>query len=341
MLPRAGRPFRARSLEGAARPPGGQARATQRRAKLLARARAATRLHPHDPRRRARAPGAGPPHCARRRQASGRSNRRTAARRVGARNGRRPRLPAGQHRGIGRRARVLHAASRRRAAGQGSRARRRPSPSPIPTRHSSIPRRARRHFQTLARSAHRPAGPAVGARLRRLRPRPAASRRVRPGDQPARPPVRLSLRRRRLPLDAERLSGRSGRRDNLHRRGEPDPAASGAHRLRRRAQDQPPAARRRSARWRPRTTSSRRPGRDMVVYGLCDDAHRGRLDRARQARRVALLRRGHRRPPLPRAHARPERRGALARRRSARGSRTSPPRRSATASPWTSTTTSI
>ena len=69
------------------------------------------------------------------------------------------------------------------------------------------------------------------------------------------------------------------------------------------------------------------PGRDMIIYGLFTLRIARRLDRPRHARRVALLRPGHRRSAVSRAHARSERRLARAGRPWPRASRTSPPRR--------------
>ena len=173
-----------------------------------------------------------------------------------------PRLPAGQHRRIGRRARLLHAPSRRRSTGQGPRAGRRPTRHPIPTRRSSTPRRRAASSEPAALCASIGQGRAVGARLRRLRARSTASRSPstwRPTPLVASATTSLRASPGFLSMLNDFQVDPPGQHD-LHRRDQPVPAAPGARssttsrtrRSRRRARRPPVGG-------DARTTSSRRP----------------------------------------------------------------------------------
>ena len=187
--------------------------------------------------------GAGRSALLRRWAASGGSDWRSRAAGERARGRRRPRLSARQHRRLGRRAAssspCTPTAIRRRRCSSSSTA----SRGRIPNDAFQRPAPGTPHFQSpLAVRIDRQGRLWVldYADYGRGQPRLLA---FDLDHQRRRPSGRLPQQRGRLSLDAERLPGRSGGREDLHRRDQPVPAAPGADRLRQRAQDEPPAAR--------------------------------------------------------------------------------------------------
>src|SRR5438132_3667035 len=169
-----------------------------------------------------------------------RPRRRPAARRphdgaratvLGARGRRRSRLPARQHRRVAERADLPDPPSRRRSPPPAGRAGERPAGA-VPERRVPAGGEGHAALPVAALRPHRPPWAPLDARLRALRTRAAAHPRLRPRVAPAGAPVRLPGRGGGGPLHAERLPGRPARREDLHRRREPDPPDAGARRLR-------------------------------------------------------------------------------------------------------------